>query len=86
MQQETSQSKIAAVHADAPTERLFFAQFRLRDADNWDCALAVLRRFVGQESAKKLQAQFHLFTGALNEQAHREIMWRFSACRCLCRD
>ncbi len=75
MPQEISQSTIAAVHADAPAERLFFAQYRLcmagystRDADYWDCALAVLRRFVGQESAKKLQAQFHLFTRALSEQ------------------
>jgi len=93
MQQKTSQSRIAAVHADAPAERLFFALYRLwmagyssRDADYWECAFDVLLRFVGQESAKSLQAEFHLFTRALTEQTHKEIIWRFSACRCLCRD
>ena len=42
--------------------------------------------FRGPQSAKSLHAEFRLFTQTLNEQSNREIIWRFSACRCLCRD
>jgi hypothetical protein len=90
---DSTQSLIAAVHAEAPAERLFFAQYRLwmagysaRDADYWECAYDVLLRFATPESAMILHGEFHLFTRTLNERARKEIMWRFSACRCLCMD
>lgn len=90
---ETTQSRITAVHADAPAERLFFAQYRLwmaghasGDTDYWDCALDVLLRFTSPESAKILCGEFHQFTCTLNKRARKEILWRFSACRCLCMD
>ncbi|QBR71796.1 hypothetical protein CU048_11515 [Beijerinckiaceae bacterium] len=93
IQHDTAHPQITAVHADAPAERLFFAQYRLwmagycaRDELYWDCAFDVLLRFVARESARVLHAQFHLFTRTLNEQARKEIVWRSSVCRCLCRD
>lgn len=82
-----------AVHADAPAENLFFAQYRYwmagystRDTFCWDCAWDSLLRFVAQDSAKALYAEFHLFTRTLNEQAQRAVGWRPDVCRCLCRD
>ncbi|WGJ14123.1 hypothetical protein QEV83_15920 [Methylocapsa sp. D3K7] len=93
MHSETPPAQIAAVHADAPAERVFFAQYRLwmagycaRDKDYWDCALAILRRFAAPAPAKILHAKFRLFTQTLTEQSRREILWRFSGCRCLCGD
>ena len=93
MHSETPPAQIAAVHADAPAERVFFAQYRLwmagycaRDKDYWDCAHAILRRFAAPAPAKILHANFRLFTQTLTEQSRREILWRFSACRCLCGD
>jgi hypothetical protein len=90
---ESTQSQIAAVHANAPAEQLFFTQYRLwmagyssRDADYWDCAFDVLLRFAARESAKLLHGEFHLFTRTLNEWASKRIRWRFSACRCLSLD
>jgi hypothetical protein len=90
MQRETPRSQIAAVHVDAPAERLLFAQFSLwmagytsRDVDYWECAFDVLLRFATREPAKILHGEFHLFTRTLIEQTRKETMWRFSACRCL---
>jgi hypothetical protein len=90
---EATPAQISAVHADAPAERIFFAQYRLwmagysaRDPDYWECAFAILLRFAAPELAKILHGKFRLFTQTLNERTRREIMWRFSACRCLCRD
>lgn len=87
---EATPARICAVHADAPAERLFFAQYRLqmaghraRDPDYWDCALEILLRFAAREPAKILHGEFHLFTQTLNEWLGREIVWRFSSCRCL---
>jgi hypothetical protein len=45
-----------------------------------------LLRFAKPESAKILHREFHLFTRTLNERTRKEIIWRFSACRCLCQD
>jgi hypothetical protein len=90
---EATPAQISAVHADAPAERIFFAQYRLWmagysacDPDYWDCAFAILLRFTALESAKILHGKFRLFTQTLSEQTRRKIMWRFSSCRCLCRD
>ncbi len=84
---------IAAVHADAPAEHLFFAQYRhwmagyaTRDALCWDCAWDVLLRFVPPESAKALYSEFHLFTRILHQRSQRAIGWLPDVCRCLCRD
>ncbi|HUI20208.1 MAG TPA: hypothetical protein VLZ74_04110 [Methylocella sp.] len=89
----TMPPQIAAVHADASAERLFFSQYRLsmagycsRDTDYWDWAFEVLLRFVDPESATILHTKFHIFTRTLKEWARKEIQWRFSACRCLCPD
>jgi hypothetical protein len=93
IQHDISQREIAAVHAEAPAERLFFAQYRLwmagycaGDPLYWECAFDVLLRFVARDSARILHGQFHLFTRTLNEQARKEIHWCSSICRCLCRD
>lgn len=93
MDLKTARSMIAAVHADAPAERLLFAQFRLwmagfstGDADYWNCALGVLLRVAKPQTAMNLHGEFHRFTRLLNEGRQKEIQWRFSACRCLCRD
>lgn len=90
---ETPRNSIAAVHADAPAEHLFFAQYRYwmagyatRDTFCLDCAWDVLLRFVGQDSAKVLYGEFHLFTRILSKQARRTVGWRPDVCRCLCRD
>jgi hypothetical protein len=90
---EPAQLRVAAVYADAPAERLLFAQYRLwmagysaGDADYWDRAFGILLRFAKPESAKILHREFHLFTRTLNERTRKEIIWRFSACRCLCQD
>jgi len=84
---------IAAIHADAPAENLFFAQYRYwmagystRDIFCWDCAWDTLLRFVSRDSAPALYSEFHLFTRTLNEQARRKVEWRPDICRCLCRD
>ena len=81
---ELTQSQIAAVHANAPAERLFFTQYRLwmagyssRDADYWDCAFDVLLRFAARESAKLLHGEFHLFTRTLNEWASKTYQVAF---------
>ena len=81
---ETPPAQIAAVHADAPAERVFFAQYRLwmagycaRDKDYWDCALAILRRFAAPAPAKILHANFRLFTQTLTEQSRRETPLAF---------
>lgn len=93
IQHDITHPQVTAVHADAPAERLFFAQYRLwmagycaRDSLYWECAFDVLLRFVARESARVLHGQFQLFTRTLNEQARKEIIWRSSICRCLCRD
>lgn len=85
--------EIVAVHADTPTENLFFAQFRhwmagyaTRDAICWDFAWDALLRFVSEDSAKVLYSEFHLFTRTLNEQTKRPIAWRPDVCRCLYHD
>jgi len=62
------------------------AGYSARDPDYWECAFAILLRFATPELAKILHGKFRLFTQTLNERTRREIMWRFSACRCLCRD
>lgn len=87
------QETIAAIHADAPAENLFFAQYRYwmagystRDIFCWDCAWDALLRFVGREAATALYSEFHLFTRTLHEESCRKIEWRPDICRCLCRD
>ncbi|MEJ0096021.1 MAG: hypothetical protein WDN46_22195 [Methylocella sp.] len=84
---------IAAIHADAPAEHLFFAQYRhwmagyaTRDMFFWDCAWDALLRFLPPESAKALYSEFHLFTRILNQRTQRAIGWRPDVCRCLCHD
>lgn len=91
--QATPGTQIVAIHADAPAEKLFFAQYRCwmagystRDTYCWDLAWKALLRFVAPDSAKRLYGEFHFFTFTLNEQANRSIGWRPNVCRCLCRD
>jgi hypothetical protein len=86
-------ARIVAIHADAPAENLFFAQFRAwmagycsRDIFAWDFAWDALRRCVCEESAKALYSEFHLFARTLNDRAGRAIEWRPDVCRCLYRD
>jgi len=86
-------AQIAAVHADAPAENLFFAQFRYwmagyasRDIFCWDFAWDALLRFVSEDSAKVLYSEFHLLARTLNAEAKRTIEWRPDVCRCLLRD
>lgn len=86
-------SQVVAIHANAPAERLFFAQYRClmagystRHPFCWDWAWDVLLRFAAPDSAMELYGKFHFFIRTLNEQASRSIGWRADVCRCLCRD
>jgi hypothetical protein len=93
VQYERAAPDIAAVHADAPAEHLFFAQYRhwmagyaTRDIFCWDRAWNALLRFLPPESAKAVYSEFHLFTRVLNQGSQRAIGWRPDVCRCLCED
>lgn len=85
--------EVAGVHADAPAEYLFFAQYRYwmagyatRDMFCWDCAWDVLLRYVPPDAGKTLYAEFHFFTRTLSQRSRRPIGWLPDVCRCLCRD
>ncbi|VTZ26390.1 conserved hypothetical protein [Methylocella tundrae] len=93
VQNQKHATEVAGVHADAPAEHLFFAQYRYwmagyttRDMFCWDCAWDVLLRYVSLDAGKALYAEFHLFTRVLNQRSQRPIGWLPDVCRCLCRD
>jgi hypothetical protein len=93
VQHEKPATKIVAVHAEAPAERLFFGQFRLwrtahsaRDPMYLDYAFKALLHFVACDAAPVLFCEFGVLTGILIEQSRATIGWRLSRCRCLCQD
>ncbi|MCI0466861.1 MAG: hypothetical protein L0Y57_07650 [Beijerinckiaceae bacterium] len=85
--------EIAGIHAQAPAEELFFAQYRLwlaahatQNSFYLDCAFQHLLDVSGHACAKDLYRQFRSFTLTLLAQSRRAIGWRAFGCRCLGRD
>jgi hypothetical protein len=77
----------------AQAERLLFTEYRCwmagystRDISCWEIAWNALAAAIGVEAARPLYGEFHCFVRTLLQTATRDIGWRPTACRCLCRD
>jgi hypothetical protein len=83
----------APIIAAAQVERLLFTEYRCwmagystRDISCWEIAWNALAAAIGVEAARPLYGEFHCFVRTLLQTAARDIGWRPTACRCLCRD